>query len=202
MATGRASQQARTRAQLLAAAASVFAARGYGRATLDEVADAAGFSKGAVYSNFASKEELFVELLRSEGARLVDAFAGAAEATDPVDAMRSVYAGADASARRSTWTLWTELTLFALRSPPLRAELAAGSAALHALVVDLVERQCADAGVEPPLPVDVLARMYQALFQGLWQQQVVEPGAVDDTVFPQAVLFVRQAVEALGTPRA
>jgi TetR/AcrR family transcriptional regulator, transcriptional repressor of aconitase len=56
-------QRARTRADLLDAAARVFAAQGYHAASVDQVAEAAGYTKGAVYSNFSSKEELFLELL-------------------------------------------------------------------------------------------------------------------------------------------
>ena len=52
-------KKARTRAQLIDAAATVFARRGFVAASLDEVAEEAGLTKGAVYSNFASKEELF-----------------------------------------------------------------------------------------------------------------------------------------------
>ncbi|HZD71914.1 MAG TPA: helix-turn-helix domain-containing protein, partial [Actinomycetes bacterium] len=45
------------------AARRVFARRGYHDASVEEVAEEAGFSKGAVYSNFTSKEDLFVTLL-------------------------------------------------------------------------------------------------------------------------------------------
>ena len=55
--------QLQTRERLLEAAASVFSQRGFYEASVDEVAEEAGFSKGAVYSNFASKEELFLVLL-------------------------------------------------------------------------------------------------------------------------------------------
>ena len=54
-----------TRDHLLRAAAQVFAERGYHGASLDEVAAAAGFTKGAVYSNFKNKEDLFLALLES-----------------------------------------------------------------------------------------------------------------------------------------
>jgi AcrR family transcriptional regulator len=56
-------QKAQTRARLLDAAAEVFAKRGFETATLDEVASAAGYTKGAVYSNFASKTDLLIALL-------------------------------------------------------------------------------------------------------------------------------------------
>ena len=71
--------QALTRAKLLANAVRVVAAEGYEGASIDKIAEAAGYSKGAFYSNFASKEELFLELLEThagqdvvEIARLLD----------------------------------------------------------------------------------------------------------------------------------
>ena len=56
-------KKARTRAQLIDAAAAVFARRGFVAASLDEVAEEAGLTKGAVYSNFDSKEDLFEAVL-------------------------------------------------------------------------------------------------------------------------------------------
>ena len=56
-------RRAQTRARLLKAAGAIFAKRGYHDATLDEIAQRAGVSKGALYYNFASKEDLFLTLL-------------------------------------------------------------------------------------------------------------------------------------------
>ena len=60
----RAEQQAQTRERLLAAAERVLARHGYGGASIDLVTAEAGYSKGAIYSNFESKEAVFLELLR------------------------------------------------------------------------------------------------------------------------------------------
>ena len=60
----RAEQQAQTRERLLAAAERVFARHGYGGASIDLISAEAGYSKGAIYSNFESKEEVFLELAR------------------------------------------------------------------------------------------------------------------------------------------
>ena len=59
----RAEQKAQTRAQLLSAADRLFEQQGYAATTLAQIAEEAGLTKGAVYSNFASKEELFLEML-------------------------------------------------------------------------------------------------------------------------------------------
>jgi AcrR family transcriptional regulator len=196
-------RRALTRDHLLAAAAEVFARRGYHRTTLDEIAEAAGFSKGAVYSNFAGKDDLFLALMRQRGQQLVSEFAAAAasaeDSAETVAALRAVYSAAED--RRDAWALWTEFTLYAVRNADVLEEMVAASRATQGLVVDLVERQLEQAGIVPPLHADQIARIYTALFVGLWQQQAIDPEAVDDDLFAAAVVFVRQAVEAMGTPR-
>ena len=92
----------RTRQQLLAAAARVFAQKGFAGASLEEIAEAAGYSTGAVYYNFAGKEELFLELIRGGWPRQIKrrteavtrVFAEAAESGgDPFDALSAFVAG-------------------------------------------------------------------------------------------------------------
>src|SRR5205807_5377103 len=120
-------RRAMTRAHLLAAASEVFAERGFHSATLDEIADAAGFSKGAVYSNFANKEELFLALIQEQGESIVRDYAAFEEAEYPhaaaqVAALADVYLRRDADLTKD-WALLTEFNLYALRNPELRARL-------------------------------------------------------------------------------
>src|ERR1035438_2954546 len=65
----RAETRARTREQLLDAAAFVFARKGFAGASVEEIAESAGYSTGALYSNFESKEQLFLELLSARRSR-------------------------------------------------------------------------------------------------------------------------------------
>jgi AcrR family transcriptional regulator len=197
-------RRALTREHLLAAAGDVFAARGYHAATIDEIAEAAGFSKGAVYSNFASKEDLFLALLADRERQLIDAFAAAAEPNlDPaslIASLRTVYAGSAPDERQRNWQLWFEFALYSLRNQASRDKLRADQRAGFQLIVELVEKQCRRAGIVPPIAVDLIARIYVALFSGLWQQQVLDPEGVDDDAFAAAVVFIGQAIEALGRP--
>src|ERR1700675_4137539 len=71
-----------TREYLLEAAARVFAEHGYHGASLDEVAAVAGFTKGAVYSNFKNKEDLFLALFRANYDREMDALRVTLEASE------------------------------------------------------------------------------------------------------------------------
>lgn len=198
-------RRALTREHLLAAAAEVFACRGYHGATLEEVAHTAGFTTGAIYSNFSGKEELFLALAAERERQLIEAFAAAAQPgltpSEQISSLRSVYAGASVEERERNWQLWMEFTLRSMRDPEARGRLIDQQSAGLDLVVDLVRRQCHDAGIDPPIPAELIARLYIALFTGLWHQQAIDPEAVDDDTFPATVVFVTQALQALGTPR-
>jgi hypothetical protein len=104
-------------------------------------------------------------------------------------------------AKQETWALWTEFTLFALRNPHLRQRLVEGSRATQTMVVDLVEQHASQWNIDPPLPHAHIALIYSALFQGLWQLSAVDPDSVPDEMFAEAIVFIRQAIEALGKPR-
>jgi AcrR family transcriptional regulator len=190
-----------TRSHLLHAAGEVFARRGYHGASLDEVAAEAGFSKGAVYSNFESKEDLFLALVNERSEQLVRQFGAAAEGHRTgaalIEALSSVYVGLGSEERE--WVLWTEFSLYALRNPELRKKLVTDGRAGRELVIELVEQHCREAGVTPPLPAESIGTIYIALFRGLWEQRVLDPETVPDHLFASAVVFVRDAIETLGT---
>ena len=197
-------RRAMTREHLIAAAAEVFARRGYHGATLEEVAQTAGFTTGAIYSNFSGKEQLFLALATRREEQLIEAFATAARPgltpAEMVVALRSVYAGSSSEDRQRNWQLWMEFTLHSMRDRDARDRLVAQQEAGFDLVVDLVRREFLTAAIDPPLPVELIARMYVALFTGLWHQQAVDPGAVDDDAFPRAITFLARALQSLGTP--
>jgi AcrR family transcriptional regulator len=87
----------RRRRQLLSAALDVFAHQGYHRASMDDLAEAAGVTKPVLYQHFASKHDLYLELLSDVGSQLVDAVVGATEAAagprQQVEAGFSAYFG-------------------------------------------------------------------------------------------------------------
>ena len=192
-----------TRTHLLEAAAEVFARRGFHGASLDEVADAAGFSKGAVYSNFASKEDLFLALVKQRQELMLQEFFAAAtgeyrDTAARLQAITEVY-------RRLTptqdeWALWEEFLLYALRNTEQRAKLYADNEAAFAALVSMVEQQVRELGVDPPLSVEDLARLYLAIFDGLARQRALDPGQIPDDQFARLVTFVNDALGALGAP--
>lgn len=78
--TGR---RVRTRANLLEAAFTVFAAKGFGRVSIEQVCEAAGYSRGAFYSNFDSLDELFFALYRQRADLIADQVSAALASDGP-----------------------------------------------------------------------------------------------------------------------
>jgi AcrR family transcriptional regulator len=194
-------QKAVTRAHLLAAARHVFARRGFDGASIDEIAEQAGYSHGAVYSNFSGKEELFLavyeEFIKTRGQEI----AGPLEQEDFV-------AGARAAASRwmeritddpEGYLLRIEFGLFALRDPRLRGRFAAQLGLNRELIARLLERRIADLGVKPPLGATELAGIVRALGIGLAIERVVDPDAIPAELFADAVEWIIAAAGLDGT---
>jgi AcrR family transcriptional regulator len=187
-----------TRARLLGAAAQVFAKKGYERASVDDIAQAAGFTKGAVYWNFASKEELFLALVRERQAVLVGEFftaAANARGDEYVSSLADVYKRQ--APDPNEWKLWMEFVLYALRKPSLARRIRKeGEDSFHALAEQL-DRRLAERPGRPPLSATLLARLYTAIFDGVNQQRAIDPASVDDELFPTLLRFVDDAYVAL-----
>src|SRR5439155_20431113 len=116
-----------TRTALLDAAGEIFAQRGFGGASLDEIADAAGYTRGAIAFNFGSKEDLFLAVVERHNDALTDAYAKvlAGHGRDtPLEDIAAVWRDMEAG-NTDTMLLVLELRLFALRNPAARAKIAA-----------------------------------------------------------------------------
>jgi AcrR family transcriptional regulator len=98
--------QAETRARLIAAARKHFLRDGYSNASLDRIAEEAGFSKGAVYSNFASKGEVFLAVLEAHSQASIPPLLAAIEASSRLaDATDAIASWADRSSREGNWPM-------------------------------------------------------------------------------------------------
>jgi AcrR family transcriptional regulator len=183
-------KRAQTRDALIDAAARVFARQGFHGASLDEIAEAAGFSKGAIYSNFDSKEDLFLQVLdhhdRQQRAALAEALA---RGSTLEERLRSLGEWFDRMVEEERdWSLLTlEFSMYAARNPSLREALAAHHRQSKEAVADLIERQSADLGF--PLADDPgrLAQAVQALGTGISIHRLVDPEAMANDLFPEAV---------------
>ncbi|HET9382647.1 MAG TPA: TetR/AcrR family transcriptional regulator [Streptomyces sp.] len=132
----------RTRARLLDAAFAVFAAKGFGRVSIEEICEAAGYSRGAFYSNFATLDELFFALYRQRAGLIAEQVAGAL-AADGADH------GVPASVDRVTEVLlldvdWllvkTDFLVHAARDPDVARSLLAHRERLRGAIADRLAR--------------------------------------------------------------
>ncbi len=180
----RAEQSDRNRALLLAAARRVFLDRGYHGASVDQIADAAGFSTGVVYSQFGGKADLFLALLE---ARIAERAAGNARAVEGLAGGEGVArllehaAGVD-QAEPEWGLLVIEFRILAARDPELGRRYADAHqrtlAGMERAVTGLYQR----AGEPPPLPPADLARLLIAVGAGARLEQAAEPGSLPATL--------------------
>jgi AcrR family transcriptional regulator len=176
----RAQQREQTRARLLDAAGRVFARRGFHAATIDEVAEAAGYTKGAVYSNFATKDELVLALLDQRVAtqlEQVEALSGI-ESSEELLAALGGRTEQEFAAARDFGILMVEFSLYAMRNPAAQAELASRYRQLRSGLATLIAERYARHQSAPPMPPEHLAALALATDAGLFLQYAAEPGAL------------------------
>ena len=182
----RAEQVERNREAVLNAARQVFIERGYAGASLEAIADEAGFSKGVVYSQFGSKPDLFMALLErrieeraAQNERIVAQSVG-------VDALRELTQAANRYAADSGWPyLLTEFRALAMRDPELNRRYAqAHSRSVESLAAAL-GRVYEGAGVDPTVPVRSLAEFFLGAVAGIALERAANPNALPDSDLAQ-----------------
>lgn len=176
--------QARTRSEVLAAAARVFARRGYDGASVAEIADDAGYSHGAVYSNFADKEDLFLALYEEWVAARAQEIGAEVEAGNTVARVR---AGVEEwvnhlAADPDAFLLRLEFTIRAARDPTLQSKLGTRVGAVPLALQRVTERVARAEGLRLALPPEQVALALQALCLGLALEALANPDAVRPAV--------------------
>ena len=177
----RAERRERTRDDLIAAADRCFVEGGFHATTLDQIAAAAGYTKGAVYSNFASKEDLFFAVYERRAER-AEAEIVAILADDPAAGLDRL--AADTSGRRGRDDGWLaaffEFWAHAIRHPEFRARFAGIHRRLQLPVADAVERVAAARGAELPVPALPLAVAATAMQIGLALERLTQPEVIHE----------------------
>lgn len=177
----RAESQAQTRAEVLEAAARVFAREGYDGASVAEIAEDAGYSHGAVYSNFADKQDLFLALYeRWVAERIAEINAEPVEGIPAAEGARALVAGwlRRVAANPDAFLLRLEFTARAARDPDLRERLGARVGAVPLAIARLNARVGESESPEFEIPADDVALGLQALSLGLALEALANPGAV------------------------
>jgi AcrR family transcriptional regulator len=180
-----------TRRRLLEAARRVFLRLGFHATTVDMVAEEAGFTKGAVYSTFASKAELFLALYAQrseERAAEVEAIGAGAE--------REIgRAWADVLRTERAWLLVLfEFWIHVARDEPLRRRFAAISARLRGRFAEAVERGARETGRTLPLDPELLATCHMALGNGIALESFRDPRLAAGDLYEQAALALTRGL--------
>lgn len=196
----RSAQRAQTRDRLLDAAELLFASQGIGATAIEEITDQAGFSRGAFYSNFESKDALVAALLEREtakGSAEMDALLAAS--TDTGDFFARLR---DREEDPSRHALSLEFILYAVRNPSARPEVARILALSRESTARMIEQQWAESDIRNP-PIDVLtaAKVIEALDDGLDLQRLIDPEGFPLGMFTDVLVLLQEAVVALSEKR-
>jgi AcrR family transcriptional regulator len=179
-------KQAHTRMCLMESAAKVFAKRGLQQASIDEVAGDAGFTKGAFYANFKSKEELFLAMLDERFAEKIEQIESVWSSGEPDLQAKARQSGENFAEYLSDeeWSrLFFEFAAYAARNEEFRQELVTRYRALRERVADLYRRRKEEMGIEPAVSPDQVAVMIFAMANGLALEKLLEPEVVGDDTF-------------------
>jgi AcrR family transcriptional regulator len=197
-------KQAHTRACLMQSAAKVFARRGLQQASIDEVAEDAGFTKGAFYANFKSKEELFLAMLDERFTQRIEGIERVI-AGDGSTAEKARRAGDNfvqgLSADREWERLFFEFSAYAARDDDFREELVTRYRTMRDRMAAALETHSEGLGKEATLPFDQVALMVSVMANGFALEKLLEGEAVPDELYGTMLTVFFAGLEALaGAP--
>jgi AcrR family transcriptional regulator len=201
-ALNRKQKQAKTRSALLRSAAKLICRKGITEASIDDVATDAGYTKGAFYANFKSKEEMFLVMLdeayAEELERLEAHLPGEGAPAEEVresaeDFLSYVRSNPD-------WPrLYFEFVVYSARNPEFRDELATRNRAMRERIAEVIRKWSDNFSAEAPFPYEDIALMLFCMADGFLIQQLVEPDTDADLYGTMnATLFKGLAASALG----
>lgn len=182
--------KAQTKQRLLSAARSVFARRGYHGASVEEIAAEAGFSTGALYSNFDGKEDLFLALMD----HVTDVYC--AEIAAEIDGVSSIAGRARDGARHwmeiverepEMLMLFVEFWAYAARDPGARERVATCFGKTRQVLTKLISDGAREFHMQLEMPAEQLAIAIDALADGIARQKLADPQAVPDDLMGRVI---------------
>lgn len=211
MSDGITRKRADTQARLLSAAVGVFADRGVLAATVEEICERAGFTRGAFYSNFESKDELVLALLDRARQHSIE---GVAQLVS--DAVQATPAGAREQMLQMAIERWVqsqptdresllaaaEIRLYAAREPEIRPAYLAYREAANRETVDALQRVIERYGLRLSMPISVTVEMLAPVYEACMLDAVIrlgdrdegdikllEPGVLAEVMLPMTTLI-------------
>jgi AcrR family transcriptional regulator len=181
----RAEQREKTRSGLIQAAAKVFCRRGYDKASLDEVAEEAGFTKGAVYSNFKGKEDLFLATIDAHFEERLKSIKRVMQ-QEPGEEGIAHAAGMDfmqkLNADPEYFALFFEFWAYAQRNPGVKKKFLPRIQRFRSALAELFEAKT-EKGLELPISPEQLASMLIAMAAGIAMERELDPKSVPDDTY-------------------
>jgi len=196
--------RAQTRERLIETAQHLFVSNGYGGASIRDIADKAGYSQGAFYSNFSSKEDVLLELLRrhmeAEALQLFKVMGD--ERQEPEQMLAELEAWASTLNRDADWCMLSiELQLHANRSQTFAAEYQKVWDRHRSEIGGVIGQLFNKLGRTPPAAPDELAAAFMALSHGLALQRMStrpDPSGRLIMVFLRGLIAGAQGLEAVA----
>jgi AcrR family transcriptional regulator len=182
-----------TTQRLLDAAQKLIAKKGLSAASVEDIAADAGYTRGAFYSNFSSKGDLFIELLRRDHQRAHAAFDALQSDELPLDHIqtraREIYGGLYRD--NESFMNWTEARMLAARDTKFRAKLNALLAEKRGEIAKFITYFYRRVGIEAPVSTEAMAMGFMSLVEGVKLSMLSSPGEMTaDTAESVLTLFV------------
>lgn len=202
-ATSRAEKKLLTRSRLLDAAEKVFASRGFAEASLDEIAEVAGLTKGAVYSNFDKKLDLLLAVLDERMNRRF------IEITQIIDTTKALPEQAAQGGQlfmdvfqdeRDLYLLWLECSVHSVHDADVRESLVKMDHAIRDVVAEFISYHANLLGLTLPMPPKQLATALVCLADGLALERMKDPDSVPDDMFGTMLLLLYRGLVPDGDP--
>jgi AcrR family transcriptional regulator len=171
-------KQARTRAKLMSSAGKLFCRRGLQQASVDEIAQDAGYTKGAFYSNFKSKEELFLAMLDQKFGEEIERIEAALKIDESPDEVAR-HAGEDFMRFMRSDPEWERLYLefvaYAARNDEFRQELLTRCRAMDERLGEVYQRWSEQIGIKNPIPIADITQITSIMTEGFLVRQQIDP---------------------------
>jgi AcrR family transcriptional regulator len=182
-----------TRSRLLTAGRTIFARDGFEGAKLEEIASEAGYTRGALYANFESKEDLFIAMLEENIQERISyarkLLAKQHDVKKRIEAFRQLFME---KARERSWALlWLEFKLFALRHPEFKAKLSEMRERVSLSSSEMLEEFFGEtSGVKFPVRSCVLGMALGALAHGLQLDHMLDKSIREEEIETVVTLFL------------
>ncbi|RKP51967.1 TetR/AcrR family transcriptional regulator [Pararobbsia silviterrae] len=187
-----------TRQRLLDAAEKLIAKKGLAATSVEDIADAAGYTRGAFYSNFGGKNDLFIELLRRDHQQATDQLNALLSDEIPVEQLQSRTREIYSQLYRDNecFMNWTEARMAAARDPKFRAKLSALMQEKRMQIAQFIEYFYQRVGVTPPTTPEAMAMGFMSLVEGVTLFMLSTPQDMNKTQAESILtLFVDSLME-------